>query len=227
MIKVFEAYSTIIESVFLFGSRARGDYKLASDIDLAIKFRKDNDQLYKISDTLSEKQIIYTFDVIDYDKVSNENLKHDIDREGKTIFLANSKGKVIDNMNKINYKLADLEKALKKLHESLERDASKDDLVIDATIQRFEFTYELSWKLMKAYLEYNGHVGVTSPRSALKKSFKEEIIINGDKWLKMLEDRNRTSHTYDEKIASEIYRNIKTEYINLFDALLAKMKKNI
>lgn len=227
IVNVLAAYAEMIEKVVLFGSRARGDYKLTSDIDLAIKLRGNKNQLSNIIDDLSEENIIYTFDVIDYDNISNEKLKGYIDIEGKTIFQTNSQGQVISTMNKVIDKLGDLEKAVKKLREALKRDASQDDLVIDAVIQRFEFTYELSWKLMKAYLEYNGNLETTSPRRTIKEAFKDRIIIKGEKWLKMLNDRNRTSHTYDEEIAYEIYMNVKEEYSALFDGLLVEMKKRV
>ncbi|QOY37002.1 HI0074 family nucleotidyltransferase substrate-binding subunit [Anaerobacillus isosaccharinicus] len=227
IINVFKSYGEIIEKVLLFGSRARGDFKATSDIDLAIIFRSNCEKIYDIKDQLSEQNIIYTIDVLDYDKISNLKLKKYIDIEGKIIFLTSPEGEVIDNMNKVKDKLEDLEKAIKKLNESLSRDPSLDDIVIDATIQRFEFTYELSWKLMKVYLTYNGSLEVTSPRRAIKEAFKDGIIHQGEKWLKMLEDRNRTSHTYDEEIALEIYQNIKNEYINLFNSLLAEMKARV
>ncbi|WP_186579855.1 HI0074 family nucleotidyltransferase substrate-binding subunit [Aquibacillus kalidii] len=227
IINTFKNFSNSIEKVILFGSRARGDYKVTSDIDLAIVFRADNEKIYKIIDDLSEEKIIHTFDVIDYNKINNQKLKNYINDEGKTIFLTKPNGKVVDNMNKVADKLTDLEKAIKKLHESLERDPSNDDIVVDATIQRFEFTYELSWKIMKAYLEYNGLLEVSSPRRTIKEAFKERMIKDGDNWLKMLEDRNRTSHTYDEATALEIYGNIKSIYINLFVDLLIDMKKRL
>ncbi|WP_280770664.1 HI0074 family nucleotidyltransferase substrate-binding subunit [Salipaludibacillus daqingensis] len=227
IIDVFQSFAEIIEKVMIFGSRARGDYKRASDIDLAIVFRENSEQLYEIKDRLSQERIIYTIDVLDYDAISNDKLKHDIDIEGKTIFSTSSEGKMIDHMNKLKAKFVDLEKANKKLHESLERDPKLDDLVIDATIQRFEFTYELSWKLMKTYLEYQGHLEVTSPRKAMRQAFKDGLIQEGEKWLKMLEDRNRTSHTYDEEIALEIYKHVKEEYVVLFDHLLNELKERL
>ncbi len=128
-------------------------------------------------------------------------------------------------MNKIIDKLGDLERVLKKLQESLQRDPKKDDIVIDATIQRFEFTYELSWKLMKAFLEYNGNLEATSPRRAIQESFKEGLIKDRKQWIKMLENRNRTSHTYDEEIAFEIYKNVKDNYKQLFEAFVDEMRK--
>lgn len=227
IIHVLKKYRDVIEKVSLFGSRARGDYRPTSDIDLAIFFRSNHEQLYKIIDELTEQSIIHTFDIVDYASISNQKLRTYIDTEGKTIFATNKEGEVSSNMNKINDKYHDLEKATKKLHESLERDPSLDDIVIDATIQRFEFTYELSWKLMKAYLEYSGHININSPRSTMKIAFKDQLIQEGDLWLKMLEDRNRTSHTYDEEIALEIHQNIKQNYITLFDHLLIELKKRL
>ncbi|RAK19878.1 nucleotidyltransferase substrate binding protein (TIGR01987 family) [Anoxybacillus vitaminiphilus] len=227
IINILKNYAPIVREVILFGSRARGDYKKTSDIDLAIKFRKEHEQLCCIRDALSEASIIYTIDVIDYDKINNEKLKRYIDEEGKVIFLTNEKGEPVVTLNKVIDKLADLERALKKLHESVQRDASADDLVRDGVIQRFEFTYELSWKLMKVYLEYNGNLQATNPRSAIREAFKEGLIEQGDKWIQMLEDRNRTSHTYDEAIAIEIYENIKQTYVTLFADFVTEMKRRM
>ena len=227
LITIFTQYAKVIEKVILFGSRARGDYNITSDIDLAIKFKRENEQLVHILDELSEANIIYTSDVIDYDRITNKVLKDFIDEEGIAIFTTNENGKVVDNMNKMMVKMDDLERALSRLKESLSRDPEKDDIVIDATIQRFEFTYELSWKLMKSYLEYTGLTELSSPRSTIKAAFKEGIITDGELWLKMLEDRNRTSHTYDEATALDIYTNMKNIYLTLLDHACQTLKKNI
>ncbi|WP_235356995.1 HI0074 family nucleotidyltransferase substrate-binding subunit [Bacillus alveayuensis] len=227
IINVLKNYAPIVREVILFGSRARGDYKKTSDIDLAVKFRKRHEQLCCICDDLSETSIIYTIDVIDYDKINNKKLKSYIDEEGKVIFSTNEKGEMIVTLNKVIDKLADLERALKKLQESVQRDASEDDLIRHGVIKRFEFTYELAWKLMKVYLEYNGNLQATSPRSAIREAFKEGLIEQGDKWIQMLEDRSRTSHTYDEAIASAIYENIKQTYVTLFADFVAEMKRRI
>jgi nucleotidyltransferase substrate binding protein (TIGR01987 family) len=227
LINTFTKYSTIIDKVILFGSRARGDYKQASDIDLAIQFNQENEKLIQITDELSEANIIYTLDVMDYNEITNKVLKDFINKEGIAIFTTNSDGKVVDNMNKLAAKMEDLVRVLSKLKESLERDPEKDDIVIDATIQRFEFTYELSWKLMKSYLEYNGGTDITSPRSTIKTAFKEGLITDGELWLKMLEDRNRTSNTYDEATALDIYNNIKQTYITLLDQTCETLSENI
>lgn len=226
LVNLFKKHREVVRKVILFGSRARGDFEHTSDIDLAV-ILKDPSFLLSLKDEMDQLPFIYTVDLIDYDQISNALLKKKIDEEGKTIFLTDSSGKVIDNMNKISYKFDDFKKALTKLHESLKRDAATDDLVLDGVIQRFEFTYELSWKLMKAYLEYSGHQSVTSPRQTVKTAFKEELIEQGTEWIHMLEDRNRTSHTYDHETALAIYENIKSRYIHLFDSLQKELGQRL
>ena len=91
-------------------------------------------------------------------------------------------------------------------------------------IQFFEITFELSWKLMKDYLEYLGYQ-IKSPREAIKTAYSIELINNGDKWLKMLMDRNLTTHTYDEDNSEEVYEKIKNDYFSLLENLYKKFKK--
>ncbi|KDR94638.1 nucleotidyltransferase substrate binding protein, HI0074 family [Peptoclostridium litorale DSM 5388] len=227
IIDVLKNYSEIVEEAILFGSRARGDFKQTSDIDIAIKFKKSPEKIYSIMEDIERRNIIYTMDIIDYDKISNEKLKGYVDSEGEIIFLSDEEGGFLLNINKLKYKLDDLKRAFNKLKESANRDPIEDDIVIDATIQRFEFTYELSWKLMKAYLEYNGNMEATSPRRAIKESFKEGLIGDGQVWLEMLQDRNRTSHTYDEECAMEIFNHIRNSYIDVFEKLIGSLEEEI
>ena len=67
-------------------------------------------------------------------------------------------------------------------------------------IQFFEISFELSWKLMKDYLEAQGFK-VKSPRETIKQAYQIGLIDNGHTWIDALEDRNLTVHTYDEKFA--------------------------
>ena len=61
-------------------------------------------------------------------------------------------------------------------------------------IQFFETTFELSWKLMKDYLEAEGFMDIKSPRAVIKKAFETELIKNGHIWMELLQDRNLTAH---------------------------------
>ncbi|MGF7184799.1 nucleotidyltransferase substrate binding protein (TIGR01987 family) [Desulfitispora alkaliphila] len=127
-------------------------------------------------------------------------------------------------IEKLEGKLVNYSNALSRLHEALARDVS-DSIVLDAVIQRFEFTYELSWKLIKAYLAYSGIADVKTPRGAFKEAFAVGLLRDGDVWIDMIEDRNRTSHTYDEAEARRIYEKVKNKYYPILSELKKSMDK--
>jgi len=100
------------------------------------------------------------------------------------------------------------------------------DLIRDGTIQRFEFSFELVWKTLKLYLERQGHE-FGGPRATLKIAFAEGLITTpeeADIWLKMLEDRNLTSHTYNQALAERIYRHIVRDYAPLLGKISEKIQ---
>ncbi|WAM31126.1 nucleotidyltransferase substrate binding protein [Caldicellulosiruptor naganoensis] len=119
-------------------------------------------------------------------------------------------------------KFEDFKSALKRLEEGISIQPDKD-IIMDGAIQRFEFVFELSWKLMREYLKYTG-LEINNPRGVIKYAYQNGIIEDGDKWLKMLSDRNMTSHLYNQKMTYEIYQNIKFEYVELFRKLLLKFE---
>jgi len=98
-------------------------------------------------------------------------------------------------------------KALMRLEEVLLRTPEQDQIVIDATIQRFEFTVELCWKALKNRL-YKEGIQTTTPRSVMQEAYTAGWLVDESIWLNMLRDRNLTSHTYREEQALEIYKNI-------------------
>lgn len=130
------------------------------------------------------------------------------------------------NENKLKDKLEDYKKALKKLKIALEKDPHVDEIYLDGTIQRFKFVYELSWKLMKNYLEYQG-IEVSSPRETFREGFKSNLIEDATQWINLMQNKNRTSHTYNEETAWDIYDKIKTEYIYLFESFLISISNKI
>lgn len=85
--EVFTKFDTI-EEVILFGSRAQGTHQKASDVDLAIKGKNiDLDTLAKLTYTLEEEtNLPYFFDVVIYDKISDDALKKAIDEGGRTMY---------------------------------------------------------------------------------------------------------------------------------------------
>jgi nucleotidyltransferase substrate binding protein (TIGR01987 family) len=100
------------------------------------------------------------------------------------------------------------EKALKSLEIIIVKPMQEDRSNVDASIQRFEFTIELLWKLLKRILVFEG-IETTSPKHVLQEAYQTKLIDDEQLWLNMLTDRNLTSHTYDEELADEIYSRIK------------------
>lgn len=72
-----------IKEVKIFGSRAKGNYKPSSDIDLALFGNIDDKLLRHITSELDELPTPYQFDVLNYNDIDNENLKNNIDKFGK------------------------------------------------------------------------------------------------------------------------------------------------
>lgn len=100
----------------------------------------------------------------------------------------------------------DLERSLDRLAEALGI-AAEEPLAIDGTIQRFEFTFELFWKSIRRLLARQG-IEANSPKAVLQQAYRLGWLDDELKWLKVLEDRNLTSHTYREPLALEIYGRI-------------------
>lgn len=120
-------------------------------------------------------------------------------------------------------RLANLEKSLGALNEALSID-EPDYTQKAGIIQFFEMTFELSWNVMKDYLTGQGFQDVLSPRQSIKKAFETGLVQNGQLWLQALEDRNLTSHAYDEETADEIVRDIREKYNPLFNIFFSRMK---
>jgi len=90
-------------------------------------------------------------------------------------------------------------------------------------IQAFEYTYELAWNALKDYLLWQGITGIVGSRDTIRESYNKGLIEDGEGWMEMLIDRNRTSHTYNEETAEVILGNIQNKYHQLFKALNDKL----
>jgi len=110
-------------------------------------------------------------------------------------------------------------KALAQLERFLENQ-ELNEMEEQGLIQAFEYTFELAWKTLQDILEeISGYPEIRGPRPTITQAFNDGLISNGEKWMEMLKDRNRTVHTYDENIAREIAQAIRNEYRNLFTEL--------
>jgi nucleotidyltransferase substrate binding protein (TIGR01987 family) len=91
-----------------------------------------------------------------------------------------------------------------------------DEMIKEGLIQRFEYTHELAWNVMKDYATFQGNPNVGGSRDATREAFQLKLVSDGKIWMDMIGSRNKTSHTYNEETADEIYSKILTEYYPAF-----------
>lgn len=131
-------------------------------------------------------------------------------------------------MNKFKHKLEQLTQAQGQLQKAVvyynaEHDEDKREFLRDSIIQRFEFTTEFAWKTIREYELLEG-IRLDTPREVLKRAFKIGVITDEAGWLLLLQDRNNTSHVYDENIAIEICSRVEGTYLPLFDELAQRLE---
>lgn len=127
-------------------------------------------------------------------------------------------------MNRFSQKKEDFLNALDRLQEAIQQEPT--EIVIDGTLHRFEFTFELAWKTMKDCLEHLGVAEKTgSPRENIQMAFKQGLIEDGETWIDIMLDRNSLAHLYDEDTSRDIYNKIKEKYIKEFQKLERKLSQ--
>ena len=99
--------------------------------------------------------------------------------------------------------LDELKKALEKLKEALALD--KTDIVRDSIIKRFEFTVELSWKALQRFLSISGISEVLTPKNVFREGSRLGLVDDPEAWIRFVDARNLSSHTYKESLAEEVY----------------------
>lgn len=117
-------------------------------------------------------------------------------------------------------------KAIALLQEAvnLSKERLLTELEEQGLIQRFEFTHELAWNVLKDYFEDQGNTLITGSRDATREAFNKSLIEDGEGWMEMIKSRNQSSHTYNEEVAEEIIEKIIHQYNDLFSDLYIKMK---
>ncbi len=121
----------------------------------------------------------------------------------------------------INYAIKKFRDSVESLKEGV--DQAQDELDKDGVIQRFEFTFELLWKTLKIFLESEG-IECATPKECLKSAFRVGLIENEQTALNMLEDRNKTSHTYDKEESQKIFKKIEENYFPFIQGILNKLE---
>jgi len=115
-----------------------------------------------------------------------------------------------------------LGQAVEIVSQRVNGDEAVEDLLKEGLIQRFEYTHELAWKVMKDYAEYQGYTDIRGSRDAFRKAFEMEIITD-KRWMESIADRNLTSYNYDDETAEAIYEAVVNVYYPLFVQLESTM----
>ena len=132
----------------------------------------------------------------------------------------------MEQISRWQQRLKDFKEAGARLQEALAR-KKFEDLEKDGVIQRFEFTFELAWKTLKDYLEDQGVTDAASPKKVLQKAFQENILLDGQLWMEMLEDRNKLSHIYRREMSEDVFVNIKEKYAQALGDLVLVLEKEL
>ncbi|MBU1327392.1 nucleotidyltransferase substrate binding protein [Patescibacteria group bacterium] len=120
---------------------------------------------------------------------------------------------------KLQLQIRQLERATGRLAEVLSLEPTL--VTMDATIQRFEFTFELAWKVMKNFA-YEKGLEAISPRDAIRTAAQLGLIEKVEEWFAFLEARNNSSHIYDDKMAADVYETAK-KFLPEAKALIEKI----
>ncbi|MBL8501791.1 MAG: nucleotidyltransferase substrate binding protein [Nitrosomonas sp.] len=124
-------------------------------------------------------------------------------------------------------RFASYQKALLQLQSAVELSQQRalSALEKQGVIQAFECTHELAWNLLKDFLQEQGNHSIKGSRDATREAFKVELIQDGEQWMAMIQSRNISSHTYDERTAERLTDAIIHHCYLLFITLKTKMEK--
>ena len=205
-----------VKKLILFGSRARGNNRERSDIDLAVSGGDFDDFALAVD----EIDTLLLFDVVCLDGNIDADFQAEIDRDGVVLFE-----EVPAVMKKYEYFC----KALNNLSENAAIEPPYSVLELTGIVGLFEICFELSWKALREVLLLHGVAEASSgsPREIIKAGYKFNFISDEETWLDMLKRRNQATHIYNEDIALEIVALILDKYIAAFVNLRDELQRRI
>ncbi len=216
VIKIILKYANP-ERIYLYGSMANGEADLTSDIDIAYddKDFKDN---YLIKEQADDIKTLLKIDIKNI-AFTEDRFKNRVKSTGKVLYSATKILRAEDG-------LYNFTNALDKFINIVDRKVEFDqqgfaDVYLDIVVKRFEFTYEMAWKALKRTLSFLG-IEAKNPRMVFKEAYLQNLLEDEAIWLNMIDQRNISSHIYDE---FEI-KNILTKTENYKQAFI-KLQENI
>ncbi|MES2797667.1 MAG: nucleotidyltransferase substrate binding protein [Bacteroidota bacterium] len=128
-----------------------------------------------------------------------------------------------DNYKRAFVKLSEAIVLTRKLQHADRNDHSAE-IMKEGLIQRFEYTHELAWNVMRDFLKSRGNNSIIASKDATREAFSAQLIEDGHTWMEMIKSRNLTSHTYNEETANDIFNKIVNNYFHEFENFLQKME---
>lgn len=217
VVKIILKYANPVR-IYLYGSQANGEAGKLSDIDIAYDDEQFKDD-YLVKEEVGKLKTLIKIDIKNIAK-SEERFKNRVKSTGRVLYSSSKKMRAQDGL--YNFSNA-LDRFISVIDREIEfKESGFEDVYLDLVVKRFEFTFEMSWKALKRYLSYLG-IEAKNPRMVFKEAYAQEIICNEDGWLDMIEQRNLSSHIYDESEIKGILDK-RTFYRDLFLALRKKLQ---
>jgi nucleotidyltransferase substrate binding protein (TIGR01987 family) len=191
--------------IWLFGSRSDGEAQANSDYDFAFSdANADWEVLSQIRAEADELPTLLKIDVANIAHAESRFANRVLDT-GRVLFSANKQLRAEDGLLYFSRALARLR--LIQTESVQLRAEGFGDVVLDLNVQRFEFTFEMSWKALKRYLDFVG-IDCKNPRAIFKEGFAQGLLQDEALWLDMIEMRNLSSHVYDEREVSVLLNKV-------------------
>ena len=207
--------------IYLYGSQVTGDASDGSDIDIAYEDPDDKNG-YLIEEDIKQINTLIKIDVKNISK-TEERFKNRVKSTGRVLYSSTKELRAQDGLHNFSNALDKFINVVDRFDEF--KNEGFEDVYLDLIVKRFEFTYEMSWKAVKRYLEFSG-LEAKSPRAVFKEAYAQQIITDEGIWLDMIEQRNLSSHVYDENEMNEILEK-KNIYKDAFCSLRNVLQKEL
>ncbi|MBD9356741.1 HI0074 family nucleotidyltransferase substrate-binding subunit [Methylomonas albis] len=208
--------------IYWFGSRVTGDAKLESDYDFGFDSEDSPspDVLAAIRKEIEQLPTLIKIDVTCLNKADRRFVNR-VRSSGKVVYSATKALRVEDGLTYFRRALERFQVVINERERWINE--GNGDIVLDIAAKRFEFTYEMAWKALKRWLDFQG-MDARSPRAVFKEAFALGVISDEKTWLDMIEMRNLSSHVYDENEVSGLLDQLE-RFNSAFTDLLNKIDR--